>query len=106
MNRDSLVSSVCLLTSDASRVQTWGSLQDGSASPDVQSFLSSVDQFVSNLSSARVNMERKFQLQQVELPDAVSQLSCPADYTAAGRKVPPAPSSSTLHCSELWEPDN
>ncbi|KAM8731517.1 dynein axonemal heavy chain 5 [Acanthopagrus schlegelii] len=63
--------------------QTWGSLQDGPSSPDVQSFLSSVDQFVSDLSSARVNMERKFQLQQAELPDAVGQLSCPADYTAA-----------------------
>ncbi|XP_051241668.1 dynein axonemal heavy chain 5 isoform X2 [Dicentrarchus labrax] len=63
--------------------QTWGSVQEGASCPDVQSFLSSVDQFISNLSSVRVNMERKFQLQQVDLPDAISQLSCPADYTAA-----------------------
>ncbi|CAI5671710.1 unnamed protein product [Oreochromis niloticus] len=28
-------------------------------------------------------MERKFQLQHVELPDAISQLSSPADYRAA-----------------------
>ncbi|XP_071340329.1 dynein axonemal heavy chain 5 isoform X1 [Trachinotus anak] len=63
--------------------QTWGSVGDGASCPDIQSFLSSVDQFVTNLSSARLNMERKFQLQQVELPDAISQLSSPADYTAA-----------------------
>ena len=62
-------------------------MQEGASGPDVQSFLSSVDQFVSNLSSARVSMERKFQLQQVDLPDAIGQLSCPADYTAAGREV-------------------
>lgn len=59
-------------------------MEDGSSSPVVQSFLSSVDQFVSSLSSARVSMERQFQLQQVGLPEAVGQLSCPADYTAAG----------------------
>ncbi|XP_076617159.1 dynein axonemal heavy chain 5 isoform X1 [Chaetodon auriga] len=63
--------------------QTWGSVQEGASCPDVQSFLSSVDQFISNLSSARVSMDRKFQLQQVDLPDAVGQLSSPADYTAA-----------------------
>ncbi|CAJ1081553.1 dynein axonemal heavy chain 5 isoform X1 [Xyrichtys novacula] len=63
--------------------QTWGSVQEGTSSPDVQSFLSPVDKFISNLSSTRVNMERKFQLQQVHLPDAISQLSSPADYTAA-----------------------
>ncbi|KAI3354988.1 hypothetical protein L3Q82_004780 [Scortum barcoo] len=63
--------------------QTWGSVQDGASCPDVQSFLSSVDQFISNLSSARVNMERKFQLKQLDLPDTIGQLSSPADYTAA-----------------------
>ncbi|XP_026035058.1 dynein heavy chain 5, axonemal-like [Astatotilapia calliptera] len=63
--------------------QSWGSVQDGASCPHVRSFLSSVDQFVSNLSSARLNMERKFQLQHVELPDAISQLSSPADYRAA-----------------------
>ncbi|XP_039473234.1 dynein heavy chain 5, axonemal-like [Oreochromis aureus] len=63
--------------------ELWGSVQDGASCPHVRSFLSSVDQFVSNLSSARLNMERKFQLQHVELPDAISQLSSPADYRAA-----------------------
>ncbi|CAI5671196.1 unnamed protein product [Oreochromis niloticus] len=63
--------------------QLWGSVQDSASCPHVRSFLSSVDQFVSNLSSARLNMERKFQLQHVELPDAISQLSSPADYRAA-----------------------
>ncbi|XP_030612273.1 dynein heavy chain 5, axonemal [Archocentrus centrarchus] len=63
--------------------QTWGFLQDGASCPHTQAFLSSVDQFVSNLSSARVNMDRRFQLQHVELPDTISQLSSPADYRAA-----------------------
>ncbi|XP_059182778.1 dynein axonemal heavy chain 5 [Centropristis striata] len=63
--------------------QTWGSVQEGASCPDVQSFLSSVDQFVINLSSARISLERKFRLQRVDLPDAVGQLSSPADYTAA-----------------------
>lgn len=72
---------------DACDVQTWGSVQEGASCPHVQSFLSSVDQFVSNLSSARLNMERKFQLAPVELPDAISRLSSPADYRAAGRRL-------------------
>ncbi|XP_028288430.1 dynein heavy chain 5, axonemal [Parambassis ranga] len=63
--------------------QTWGAVQEGVTCPDVQSFLSSVDQFVFNLSSARLNMERKFQLQRVELPDAISRLISTADYRAA-----------------------
>ncbi|XP_042366785.1 dynein axonemal heavy chain 5 [Plectropomus leopardus] len=63
--------------------QTWGSVQDGASCPDVQSFLSSVDHFIGNLSSARVSMERKFKLQHVDLPDAIDQLSSPADYKAA-----------------------
>ncbi|XP_056221074.1 dynein axonemal heavy chain 8 [Seriola aureovittata] len=63
--------------------QTWGSAEEGASRPDVRSFLSSVDRFVANLSSARLNMERRFRLQQVDLPDAISQLSRPADYTAA-----------------------
>ncbi|XP_054862859.1 dynein axonemal heavy chain 5 isoform X2 [Amphiprion ocellaris] len=63
--------------------QTWGSVQDAASCPHVHGFLSSVDRFVGNLSSARINLERKFQLQQVELPDAISQLSSPADYTCA-----------------------
>ncbi|XP_068593236.1 dynein axonemal heavy chain 5 [Cebidichthys violaceus] len=74
--------------------QTWGSVQEGVSCPDVQCFLSSVDQFVSNLSSARVNMERQFQLQQVVLPDAIEQLSSPADYTAA------ANNSELVECLE------
>ncbi|KAM6971581.1 LOW QUALITY PROTEIN: dynein axonemal heavy chain 8-like [Tautogolabrus adspersus] len=63
--------------------QTWGSVQEGTSCPDVQSFLSSVDKFISNLSSTRVSMQRKFTLLQVDLPDAINQLSSPADYTAA-----------------------
>ncbi|KAM7390019.1 hypothetical protein PAMA_008269 [Pampus argenteus] len=74
--------------------QAWGSVQDGLSCPDVQSFLSSVDQFISNLSSVRVNMERKFQLQQVDLPDVIGHLSSPADYTSA------ANNSKLVECLE------
>ncbi|XP_074550150.1 dynein axonemal heavy chain 5 [Halichoeres trimaculatus] len=63
--------------------QAWGSVQEGMSCPLVQSFLSSVDKFINNLSSTRVSMEKKFHLQQVDLPDAIHQLSSPADYTAA-----------------------
>ncbi|XP_069368231.1 dynein axonemal heavy chain 5 isoform X1 [Paralichthys olivaceus] len=63
--------------------QTWGSVQAGASSPDVQAFQSSVDQFVSNLNSARLNVDRKFRLKPVDLPDAIEQLSRPADYTSA-----------------------
>ncbi|XP_055363688.1 dynein axonemal heavy chain 5 [Betta splendens] len=63
--------------------QTWGPAQEDASSPFVQSFLSSVDQFVTNLNSARANIDTQFQLQQVDLPDEISQLSCPADYTCA-----------------------
>ena len=66
-------------------MQTWG-WETGASSPDVQSFQSSVDQFVSNLNSARLNVERKFQLKPVDLPDAIEQLSLPVDYTSAGRR--------------------
>lgn len=80
--------------------QTWGSVHEGASCPDVQSFLSSVKHFITNLNSARVNMERKFQLQHMHLPDAIRQLSSPADYTAAGRTVDhtpvPSPTSSIL----------
>lgn len=68
-------------------LQTWGSVQDGTSCPNIRSFLSAVDRFVANLSSARVSMERKFQLQQVELPDTIDRLSSPADYTAAGQEL-------------------
>ncbi|XP_041823849.1 dynein heavy chain 5, axonemal [Melanotaenia boesemani] len=62
--------------------QVWSSVQNNA---DVQSFLSSVDQFVVNLSSARVNLEKRFQLHQLELPGTISQLSSPADYIAAAK---------------------
>lgn len=78
----------------------WGSVQEGASCPDVQSFLSSVNHFITNLNSARVNIDRKFQLQHIDLPDAISQLSSPADYTAAGRTVDhttvPSPVSSII----------
>ncbi|XP_056290618.1 LOW QUALITY PROTEIN: dynein axonemal heavy chain 5-like [Pseudoliparis swirei] len=74
--------------------QAWGSVQDGASCPDVRSFLSSVDRFVAHLSSAKGDVEGKFQLRQVVLPDAVEQLSSPADYTAA------ANNSELVECLE------
>ncbi|KAM3593194.1 uncharacterized protein V6R79_007624 [Siganus canaliculatus] len=63
--------------------QTWGSVKEGPSSPDIQSFLSSVDRFIGRLTSARLSLDRKFRLQEVDLPAAVDQLRSPADYTAA-----------------------
>uniref|UniRef100_A0A8D3DUG5 Dynein heavy chain 5, axonemal-like n=1 Tax=Scophthalmus maximus TaxID=52904 RepID=A0A8D3DUG5_SCOMX len=59
--------------------QTWGS----ASGTEVQSFLTSVEQFVGNLSSARLLLESKFQLGRVDLPEAMEQLSSPADYIDA-----------------------
>ncbi|TNN23576.1 Dynein heavy chain 5, axonemal [Liparis tanakae] len=47
------------------------------------SFLASVDRFLARLSSAKGDVEGRFRLRQLVLPDAVQQLSGPADYTAA-----------------------
>ncbi|XP_056155233.1 dynein axonemal heavy chain 5 [Lampris incognitus] len=66
--------------------QTWGSVKEGLSCPDVQTFLSSVDRFISNLASARSNMDTKFHLllpSQTELTAAMQDLSSPAEYTSA-----------------------
>ncbi|XP_061590629.1 dynein axonemal heavy chain 5-like [Cololabis saira] len=65
----------------------WGCVEDGASSPKVQSFLSSVNQTISDLNSDRVNMERKVHLQQVDLPDTIQQMSTPEDYRAAASNV-------------------
>uniref|UniRef100_A0A7N8XJ83 Dynein, axonemal, heavy chain 5 like n=1 Tax=Mastacembelus armatus TaxID=205130 RepID=A0A7N8XJ83_9TELE len=78
----------------------WGSVQEGTSCPDVQSFLSSVDQFISNLNSARVNIERKFQLQHIDLPDAINHLRSPADYVAAGMKISRTNNRELVECLE------
>ncbi|XP_054621741.1 dynein axonemal heavy chain 5 isoform X3 [Dunckerocampus dactyliophorus] len=63
--------------------QTWGSVKDGIACPHVQDFLSSLDDFVFHLNSLQVNVAKMFQLQPLEVPCIICQLSSPADYTAA-----------------------
>lgn len=76
----------CCFTLNPDCVQMWGCVEDAVSSPDVESFLSSVNQITSNLRSARDNVETKFELQQVDLPDTIQQLKAPGDYTAAGRR--------------------
>ncbi|XP_061778474.1 dynein axonemal heavy chain 5-like [Nerophis ophidion] len=78
---ETLMSSVMLPALKAP--QTWGGVQDGVACPYVQDFLSSLDDFVSHLNLLQVNMTKMFQLQPLELPLIINQLSSPADYTAA-----------------------
>uniref|UniRef100_A0A673Z5Z6 Dynein heavy chain 5, axonemal-like n=1 Tax=Salmo trutta TaxID=8032 RepID=A0A673Z5Z6_SALTR len=63
--------------------QNWGSIKDGLQNAQIQDFLSSVDKFISNLSSARLNMEGRFQLHRVDTGQSLSSLLGPADYTAA-----------------------
>ncbi|KAM9416983.1 dynein axonemal heavy chain 5 isoform 1-T1 [Salvelinus alpinus] len=63
--------------------ENWGSMKDGLQNAQIQDFLSSVDKFISNLSSARLNMEGRFQLHRVDTGQSLSSLLGPADYTAA-----------------------
>ncbi|KAL2085437.1 hypothetical protein ACEWY4_018757 [Coilia grayii] len=63
--------------------EDWGAMKDGLKNVHIQDFLSSVDRFVCSLSSARHNMEGKFQLNEVDSAPDLSNLRDPADYTAA-----------------------
>ncbi|CAB1349768.1 unnamed protein product [Coregonus sp. 'balchen'] len=63
--------------------ENWGSMKDGLQNAQIQDFLSSVDKFICNLSSARLNMEGKFQLHRMDTGQSLSSLLGPADYTAA-----------------------
>ncbi|KAJ8010647.1 hypothetical protein DPEC_G00077260 [Dallia pectoralis] len=61
----------------------WGCMKDGLDNVQIQDFLTSVDKFIDNLSSARVNMEGKFQLHKVDTGPSLNSLLDPADYTNA-----------------------
>uniref|UniRef100_A0A8C7NCB1 Dynein, axonemal, heavy chain 5 n=1 Tax=Oncorhynchus kisutch TaxID=8019 RepID=A0A8C7NCB1_ONCKI len=50
------------------------SLKDGLQNAQIQDFLSSVDKFISNLSSARLNMEGRFHLHRVDTGQSLSSL--------------------------------
>ncbi|XP_036378537.1 dynein heavy chain 5, axonemal, partial [Megalops cyprinoides] len=63
--------------------ENWGAVKEGPKSAHVQDFLSSVDKFVCSLSSARQNMEGKFQLHLGETGFNLDNLLSPSDYTAA-----------------------
>ncbi|XP_028289911.1 dynein heavy chain 5, axonemal [Gouania willdenowi] len=80
---DVLLSVVSLLSEVMVPALRTSQTRGGACGPDVLSFLSSVDQFISDLSSSRLNLQRKFTLQQTEVPTVVAQLSSPADYCAA-----------------------
>ncbi|KAJ8385598.1 hypothetical protein AAFF_G00184600 [Aldrovandia affinis] len=64
--------------------ENWGAVKDGQDSVQIQEFLRSVDTFVCSLSSARQNMEGKFQLQPMEAGHNLDHLLGPSDYTTAG----------------------
>ncbi|XP_062377845.1 dynein axonemal heavy chain 5 [Sardina pilchardus] len=63
--------------------EDWGAIKEGLRSVHIQDFLSSVDRFVCSLSSARLNMEGRFQLEEVDSAPNLNNLLDPADYTAA-----------------------
>ncbi|XP_066546002.1 dynein axonemal heavy chain 5-like [Amia ocellicauda] len=63
--------------------ENWGAVKEGVNSSEVQDFLSSVETFVSCLSSTRLNMEGKFQLKAQDLGYNLDNLQGPSDYTAA-----------------------
>ncbi|MGH0119136.1 UNVERIFIED_CONTAM: hypothetical protein FKN15_052965 [Acipenser sinensis] len=63
--------------------QNWGAVKDGLKNVQIQEFLSSVDKFVSSLSSARQNMEGRFELQTVDMGYNLDNLQNPSDYMIA-----------------------
>ncbi|MBN3299228.1 DYH5 protein, partial [Amia calva] len=63
--------------------ENWGAVKEGVKSSQVQDFLSSMEKFISSLSSARLNMEGKFQLQTEDLGYNLDNLQGPSDYTVA-----------------------
>ncbi|MGH0159990.1 UNVERIFIED_CONTAM: hypothetical protein FKN15_038542 [Acipenser sinensis] len=63
--------------------ENWGAVKDGLTYVQIQEFLSSVDKFVSSLSSARQNMEGRFELQTVDMGYNLDNLQNPSDYMIA-----------------------
>ncbi|KAK1173586.1 dynein heavy chain 5, axonemal isoform X1 [Acipenser oxyrinchus oxyrinchus] len=63
--------------------ENWGAVKDGLKNVQIQEFLSSVDKFVSSLSSARQNMEGRFELQTVDMGYNLDNLQNPFDYMIA-----------------------
>lgn len=59
-------------------------MKDGLKNVQIQEFLSSVDKFVSSLSSARQNMEGRFELQTLDMGYNLDNLLNPSDYMIAG----------------------
>nr|XP_015210363.1 PREDICTED: dynein heavy chain 5, axonemal-like [Lepisosteus oculatus] len=63
--------------------ENWGAVKDGLNSAQVQEFLSSVEKFVSSLSSARQSVEGKFQLQTEDVEYNLDGLQGPLDFSNA-----------------------
>ncbi|XP_076826623.1 dynein axonemal heavy chain 5 [Brachyhypopomus gauderio] len=63
--------------------EDWGIMKEGQKNSNVQDFLASVNTFICSLSSARRNLEDKFQLHTVTSVPDLSHLQEPADYINA-----------------------
>ncbi|KAL7886714.1 hypothetical protein AOLI_G00044350 [Acnodon oligacanthus] len=63
--------------------EDWGVMKEGQGDSHVQDFLLSVDRFICSLSSARKNMEDKFQLHNMVPSPDLSHLQEPVDYINA-----------------------
>ncbi|KAI4900024.1 hypothetical protein NFI96_023292, partial [Prochilodus magdalenae] len=63
--------------------EDWGVMKEGQRDSHVQDFLVSVDKFICSLSSARRNMEDKFQLRNMVSAPDLSHLQEPMDYINA-----------------------
>ncbi|XP_039610081.1 dynein heavy chain 5, axonemal-like [Polypterus senegalus] len=63
--------------------ETRGAVKDGLRNIQIQEFFTSLEKFISSLSSARDNIKRRFQLQMIDLGGCLDSLNSPADYVAA-----------------------
>ncbi|KAK1795394.1 hypothetical protein P4O66_010566 [Electrophorus voltai] len=63
--------------------EDWGIMKEGQKDSHVQDFLASVHRFIYSLSSARRNLEEKFQLHTVASAPDLSHLQEPTDYINA-----------------------
>ncbi|XP_053350448.1 dynein axonemal heavy chain 5 [Clarias gariepinus] len=63
--------------------EDWGVVKEGQRDSFVQDFLLSIDKFICSLSSARKNLENKFQLERITCAPELSHLQEPADFSNA-----------------------
>uniref|UniRef100_H2XPC8 AAA+ ATPase domain-containing protein n=1 Tax=Ciona intestinalis TaxID=7719 RepID=H2XPC8_CIOIN len=65
----------------------WGALtaEDESTSPVVEEFIESIEKFVGVLSTARISMEGKFELDEIDVGYNLDSMRAPADFIQASR---------------------